>query len=68
MVSISETNSTKVDTIMNAATRDETGAEYIEMDSKQRVDLAREAFDIQEEIHDLTERLNKILSKIIHGA
>jgi hypothetical protein len=53
--------------LRNAATRDENGEEYIEMSSKQRVDLARDAWDIQAEIHELTEKLERILSKLIHG-
>ena len=53
---------------MNMAMLDETGELYVDMSNKQRVDWAREAFDIRGEIHELTQKLERILSKLIHGA
>ena len=52
---------------MTTAMMDENGEVYVSMTSKERVDLARDAFDIKEEIQELTEKLERILSRLIHG-
>ena len=52
---------------MTTAMMDEHGEAYVSMTSKERVDLARDAFDIKEEIQELTEKLERILSRLIHG-
>ena len=52
---------------MTTAMMDENGEEYVLMSSKERVDLARAAYDIKEQIEELTVELERILSKLIHG-
>ena len=52
---------------MTTAMMDEHGEAYVNLDNKTRVDLARDAFDIKEEIQELTEKLERILSRLIHG-
>lgn len=46
---------------------DRNGNPYLEMDAKQRTDLTHAAYDIKEKIEVLTEELERILSKLIHG-
>ena len=52
--------------LRNAANRDENGEAYVSMSNQERVNLTRSAFDVQEEIRELTVKLEKILSRLIH--